>query len=108
MTYICQMHKDKRPNIETLSEALNYLDSEGFVQQFESIDTGIRDVKSKRVYHPKEMECVDQFRFEGMSNPSDNSLLLALVGPDGMKGTLVMSYGAEHFQNIRNIKKIEL
>jgi len=37
---------------------------------------------------------VDEFhRFEGMSNPDDNSIVFAISSDDGIKGTLVDAYG---------------
>ena len=36
----------------------------------------------------------DEFhRFEGMSNPDDNSIVFAISSNDGIKGTLVDAYG---------------
>jgi hypothetical protein len=37
---------------------------------------------------------VDEYhRFEGMSNPDDNSIVFAISSSDGVKGTLVDAYG---------------
>ena len=50
---------------------------------------------------------MNTFRFEGMTNPEDQMALFAIVAHDGLKGTLVMSYSAEHFQNVELIKEIK-
>lgn len=93
-------------NIDTLSEAMHTLNAEGFTKQFISIADGIQDTNSKRIYKQDEIEVVEQFRFEGMSNPADSTLLLSLKSKDGAKGTIVVNYGADHFQNIKNIIKL--
>ncbi len=40
------------------------------------------------------MEVVEFYRFEGASNPDDNSILYAIETSDGLKGLLVDAYGA--------------
>jgi len=42
-----------------------------------------------------------------MTNPEDQMELFAIVANDGLKGTLVMSYSAQHFQNVELIKQIK-
>ncbi len=58
--------------------------------------------------HPEWIECpslnlklksaefhVDElYRFEGMNNPSDSSILFAIQSTEGLKGILVDAYGA--------------
>lgn len=45
-------------------------------------------------YTPQQFEVVEVYRFEGMSNPDDNSVIYAIKTDDGNKGTLVDAYGA--------------
>ena len=42
-----------------------------------------------------------------MTNPQDDAVVFALEATDGVKGTLVMSYSAEHNQNLELIKQIK-
>lgn len=44
-------------------------------------------------YIPKEIYIVADHRYEGMSNPSDLSILYVLETQDGSKGTILMGYG---------------
>jgi hypothetical protein len=43
--------------------------------------------------HPEDFTVEEFYRFEGMSNPDDNSVLFAISSDDGIKGTLVDAYG---------------
>ncbi len=41
------------------------------------------------------------------TSPEDETELFAIISNDGIKGTLVMSYSAQHNQNIELIKQIK-
>lgn len=90
----------------TLSEAVNTLTSEGYKEDFEAVENSIIALYSKKEYQPKELVIVGSYRFEGMTNPSDQATVFALEASDGTKGTLVMSYSAEHGQNVDLITQI--
>lgn len=92
---------------DTLSQAMNGLRDEGYTAQFECNEKGIRSVSSDQYYKPENLKITRQFRFEGMSNPADSSLLYALRSSDGTKGTLVMSYGSEHSHHLDQIIEIQ-
>jgi len=97
----------KSLDFETLSQACNGLDKLGYTEQFESTKKGIRAINADQYYSTDDVRVIKKFRFEGMSNPADNTLLIALETNDGTCGTLVMSYGGDHFQDIDTIKEIE-
>jgi hypothetical protein len=42
---------------------------------------------------PDDFEVTEVYRFEGMTDPDDQSVLYALESKDGIKGTLVNGYG---------------
>ena len=48
---------------------------------------------SKNAYGPKEVFIVAEHRYEGMSNPSDMSILYVLETNSGEKGTFLLGYG---------------
>jgi hypothetical protein len=81
---------------DTLIERLEELKERGFTFDFNLTahslelhkDDGIRLTLS-----PEDFNIVEFYRFEGMSNPSDTSILYAIESCDGLKGTLVSSYG---------------
>ena len=60
-------------------------------------------------YNPIDVHIVAEHRYEGMSNPSDMSILYVIETNKGEKGTFLLAYGpnadteaAEFFKNIPN------
>ncbi|SDM61526.1 hypothetical protein [Kriegella aquimaris] len=49
--------------------------------------------ESKAEFSPKEVYIVAEHRYEGMSNPSDMSILYVLETKTGEKGTFLQAYG---------------
>ncbi|WP_276370462.1 phosphoribosylpyrophosphate synthetase [Chryseolinea sp. H1M3-3] len=77
----------------TLSEALNALKNRGYREDFNLKPHCIECASLSLELHPENFT-VDEFhRFEGMSNPDDNSIVFAISSKDGIKGTLVDAYG---------------
>lgn len=95
-------------NFDTLSEAVNTLTQEGYKEDFEAKENGIKALYSKKEYQPSELTIIDTYRFEGMTNPEDQATVFTIEANDGTKGTLVMSYSAEHGQNEELIQKIPM
>ncbi len=91
---------------DTLSKAVNKLTKSGFTENFMAEQTKIKGMTSKKEFLPEELEIAETFRFDGMTNPQDDSAVYAIVAYDGTKGTLVMSHSAEHNQNVELIKAI--
>lgn len=96
----------KNYNFDTLSEAVNTLTKDGFTEDFEAENDFIKALYSKKRYQPSELKILSSYRFEGMTNPGDQSTVFAIEASDGTKGTLVMSYSAEHGQNVELIRQI--
>lgn len=95
-----------KKNFESLSQATNYLTKEGFKDGFKAEGDRIVGSMTSNSYLPKEMTILETYRFEGMSNPQDNTVVFAIEANDGNKGTLIMSYSSEHNQNVELIKEI--
>lgn len=51
------------------------------------------DLETKKEYQPKDIYIVAEHRFEGMSNPSDMSILYVIETKNGSKGTVLAGYG---------------
>ncbi|MDC6361322.1 MULTISPECIES: phosphoribosylpyrophosphate synthetase [Flavobacteriaceae] len=96
----------KHYHFDTLSEAVNTLSQEGYKEDFEAEDDCIRALYSKKEYQPNELIILASYRFEGMTNPSDQATVFAIKANDGVLGTMVMSNSAEHNQNVDLIQKI--
>lgn len=68
-------------------------EEQGFTHDFRHDSGKLRDTKSDNAYTPKDIKAIEEHRYEGMSNPSDLSILYALEMQDGTKGTFLMAYG---------------
>ncbi|SDG98096.1 phosphoribosylpyrophosphate synthetase [Psychroflexus sediminis] len=78
---------------DTLSETMNALRNEGYVDDLNVLDDQIENKTKKKKYPIDDFEVDHYFRFEGVSNPADNSILYAITTSDGHKGMLVDGYG---------------
>lgn len=80
--------------METMVEALERLRAEGYEADYTITEEG-RVRSADRDWQPDQITIDHIVRFEGMSNPSDEAMLLAVTGPDGTRGTLSVPYGPE-------------
>lgn len=79
---------------DTLSEAIEALQEKGYDTDFNLVDEGIESKHLKKSWKAEQIEVEEAFRFEGMTNPGDNSVLYVINTHDGEKGLLVDAYGA--------------
>ena len=82
-------------DFETMYETINALTKNGFENSFVIEENSIRCTNTKKDYSPQELLILRTYRFDGMTNPSDDVELFAIEANDGTKGTLVIPYGAE-------------
>ncbi|TDU33736.1 hypothetical protein BXY82_3033 [Gelidibacter sediminis] len=67
----------------------------GFTDQYRIIEDELENVDSKKRYAPQDVTILKEHRYEGISNPSDMSLLYVIQTNDGSKGTMLASYGSD-------------
>lgn len=91
-------------NYDTLHEASDDLKARGYTLDFNLLEDCIENDKVGRL-DPDSFEITEVYRFEGMSNPDDNSVLYVIEGKDGIKGQLVDAYGV--YANPLSTKMIE-
>lgn len=77
----------------TLSEAIQFLNSQGYRSEFVSGPNFLTEVKTKKRYKPEDLKIVKVFRFEGNEGLEDMSVLYAIESKDGEKGWLADAYG---------------
>jgi hypothetical protein len=77
----------------TMTEAVDGLKSRGFTSNFELIDNKLQAMESARRFAANELTIVEHHRFEGISNPADESIVFAIESRDGTRGVLVDAYG---------------
>lgn len=80
-------------NYSSLSEALNDLKKRGYTEDFELQQHCLQCASLSLELEPEKFTVDEFYRFEGMSNPDDNSIVFAISSIDGVKGTLVDAYG---------------
>lgn len=84
----------------------------GYTTNFSFQDGSLIDSGSGTKYNVDQVELKEEYRYEGMSDPSDMSILYILETDDGKKGTCLMAYGpnadydaAQWFNKLSNKKK---
>lgn len=80
-------------DMKSMTLCLNKLLNEGYDEDFKAIDQGLQSLKTGNIYTPEQIQVVNFYRFEGASDPADNSILYAIETSDGAKGTLADAFG---------------
>lgn len=81
------------PYMKSLTSCLAKIINEGYSEDFKVTDNGLEAVQHQRSYSSEEIQVINFFRFEGESDPGDNAILYVIETNDGIRGTLVDSYG---------------
>ena len=81
--------------METLNQAIDHAVKRGFSENFKLGSRGLTTEIEDKHYSPTEVKIEDFYRFEGYSDPTDNSILYLIeTTTDGRRGLLVDAYGA--------------
>ncbi|MFL5752020.1 MAG: hypothetical protein ACJ76F_01330 [Bacteroidia bacterium] len=83
----------KKNEMNTMTNCTNKLFAEGFTENFVAKERGLEAPTTRKIYDPSEVKIVSFYRFEGESDPADNSILYAIETNDGVKGMLIDAYG---------------
>lgn len=78
----------------TLNEAIDHAVKRGYSENFKLEARGLTTETEDKFYPPSEVKIDNFYRFEGYSDPNDNSILYLLETTDGRKGLLIDAYGA--------------
>jgi hypothetical protein len=100
------------PYMKSLTSCLNKMISDGYTDDFKITDEGMRSLRTDKHYQPGDVQIVNFFRFEGISNPDDMAIMYVIETNDGLKGTLIDAYGPyadadvnQFILEVENIKK---
>ena len=77
----------------TLTATLDNLTRRGFTAHFEVAGHGLRTADGGRTFKADELTIRELYRFEGVSDPDDMSIVYAIESRDGTRGTLVDAFG---------------
>jgi hypothetical protein len=77
----------------TMTQVLSELDERGFTEQFTASGDRLRAVKSRGRFAAPDVVVREYYRFEGVSDPDDMSIIYAIETADGVRGTLTDAFG---------------
>lgn len=81
-------------NYHNLLEAVNGLRSRGYSYDFNYEDACLFCDKISEKFKAGDLMITEYYRFEGMSDPEDNSVIYAIESNTGLKGIIIDAYGA--------------
>lgn len=90
------------PYMKSLTSCLNKMVSDGYDKDFSVTDEGMKCLQTDKFYAPQEVDVVNFFRFEGVSDPADMAVLYVIETADGTKGTLIDAFGTYSDPNVNN------
>ena len=86
--------KDLKESFGTSSETLNALMKAGYEHDFNIQDECLVCSQTNTILSPEDFQIDKVYRFEGASNPDDQSIIYAISsGKFNLKGVLVNGYG---------------
>lgn len=100
MKSVVTPEKPEIPWMKSLSSCINKIKEEGYKEDFQVSEKGLTTFDDSKNYKPEQVRIVNFYRFEGESDPGDNSILYVIETDAGDKGTLVDGYGAYSDENV--------
>jgi hypothetical protein len=97
-------------NYKNLVEAVSGLYSRGFTYDFHFKDSCLHCDTLSEKFAAQDLMITEYYRFEGMSDPEDNSVIYALESKQGYKGIIIDAYGTysdEHISEFLSSIKIK-
>src|SRR3954468_1019478 len=85
--------KEQVPFMNTLTSLINKVVKDGYTDSFKITGRGLYSCSKSRYYRPEQVKVINFYRFEGQSDPADNSIMYVIETSDGIKGTLIDAYG---------------
>lgn len=81
------------PELRTLAYCNGKAIEDGFTENFKATEKGLESMETGKKYDASQVQVVNFYRFEGITDPADMSVLYVLKMSDGAQGTLVDAYG---------------
>ena len=81
------------PFMNTLTDCTNKAVKDGYIDNLKITKQGLYSPTKDKTYMPGEIQIINFYRFEGPSDPGDNSIMYVIETNDGVKGTLIDAYG---------------
>lgn len=100
MESVVTPEKPEIPWMKSLSSCINKIKEDGYKEDFQVTEKGLTTFDDTKNYKPEQVRIVNFYRFEGESDPGDNTILYVIETDAGDKGTLVDGYGAYSDENV--------
>lgn len=99
--------------MNSLANVMGKAVKNGYTESFKVTRNGLTpDKEPETSYAPEQVQVVNFYRFEGESDPADNSIMYQIETQDGRKGVLVDAYGTyadekvnKFMQQVEDIQK---
>jgi hypothetical protein len=78
----------------TLTEAIEMAREKGYTKDFSATKNGFESKETNEDFNPEELTITKVFRFEGISDPNDMSVLYLIKSDSGAKGIFIDAFGA--------------
>lgn len=75
-------------------EKIDEYTAKGYTSNYKMQDGQFLDIEKDLYLNASEIIIDDEYRYEGMTNPDDLSILYILRVPNKSKGTILLPYGA--------------
>lgn len=82
------------PWMKNLAACETQMRTQGYAEDFKIDKNHLCTYDGKKTFKATDINIVNFYRFEGVSDPGDNMILYVIETSDGTKGTLVDGYGA--------------
>ncbi len=83
-----------QPSFDTVTEALSWLNAQGFTADFNLDNNCIRYNGGKKSMSPNDFTIEYFFRFEGDTDPGDENIVYAIKSDTyGVKGVMINAFG---------------
>jgi hypothetical protein len=93
------------PELRTLTYCTTKAVEHGYKENFKAVTEGLQSLETSRTYTPEQIHIMNFYRFEGITDPADMSVLYVIQTDDGAKGTLVDAYGTYSDENIAKVMR---
>ncbi len=107
--YLYAKHIVMREGYSSLSVAIADLESKGYTADFNLVADGLTSKSLKKEWKAGHCDVIKYYRFEGMTDPGDSSILYVIETHDGTKGLLVDNYSAKgSYLSPEMLKKLKI
>jgi hypothetical protein len=92
-------------NYKNLLEAVESLQKRGYIYNFRYQNSSLICGEINEKLNARDLIIAEYYRFEGMSDPEDSSVIYAIESTQGHKGIVIDAYGAYSDENITEFLK---